>query len=120
MRRTLLLRPNALHDHEDLGIEDLVATVNEVLQGHQTREWLAFTKAEWLGVHVTIIAVLMEHQVATSIAFWEKRHKQGRSSTGQRAALAVTDYAQGQRKTTLSRRAKTYCGSSRLIPASRV
>lgn len=66
---TLLASSDALDTHQQLAIIYVVAPIREVLDRHQPRQWLRILPSERLLEHSPIIAILMEHDVATALSF---------------------------------------------------
>lgn len=87
---TLLLGPDAFHNDEDLRISHVVASINEVLEGHETIQRDSFTESQRSLEH-SIVAVLVDHDVAIAVALREEGGEERCTCAGQRSVLAIAN-----------------------------
>jgi hypothetical protein len=71
-RLTLLALTKTLDDHQYLRSHNIVAAVDEVLKRHQVGHLATLTVSKWTFEHSPVIAVLMNHEMATAISLGEQ------------------------------------------------
>lgn len=69
---TLLSLTKTLDDHQYFRSHNVVAAFDEVLKRHQIRHLATFAMSKWALEHGAVVAVLVNHEVATAVSLGEQ------------------------------------------------
>lgn len=86
--RTFLLRPDTLYNDENLRINNIISSVNEVLERHNSTQWNTMMVAQ-RHVAAASIVILVHEKMAAPIALWKDRCEERSISVVQLAAIAM-------------------------------